>query len=61
MRISGVLTGKVFLEKKGEIVGEAIILSEDNVNYHLWESLRLTRTCTLKELKRKFKLRRDKN
>ena len=46
---------------KGKVlVGEAVVLSEDNVVYHLWETLRTTRYTTLEELKKKFKTKVSK-
>ena len=47
---------QTFLYKRGVKVGEAIVMSETNVIYHLWESLRETRYTTEKELKHKYNL-----
>ncbi len=41
---------------KGEVVGEAVVLSDDLVYYHLWKDIRTTHESTLKQLKKKYKL-----
>lgn len=50
------MSREVLLIKSGQSVGEAVILSDNNVVYHLWKDLRQTRYCTLPELNKKFKL-----
>lgn len=55
------IKGNYYLIKRGEIVGEAVVMSEDHVVYHLWESIRETRTTTLERVKRKFKLEKKFN
>ena len=52
---------KYYLLKGGIVVGEAIVLSNDIVNYHLWENLRSTKTTTLELLKKKYKLTNSRN
>jgi hypothetical protein len=44
------------LFKNGIAVGMAAVLSEENVSYCLYETLRTTRYTTLNKLKYKYKL-----
>lgn len=47
---------KYSLIKRGEVVGEAVVLSDSLVYYHLWNNIRTTHECTLEALKKKIKL-----
>lgn len=47
---------KYALIKRGEVVGQAVVLSNQLVYYHLWKNIRTTNECTLEQLKNKFKL-----
>lgn len=47
---------RYWLCQHGIRVGIAAVHSEENVSYCLIESLRNTKTCTLAQLKKKYKL-----
>lgn len=47
---------KYKLLKNGDVVGEAVVLSDNLVYYHLWSSIRTTRESTLANLKKKYKM-----
>lgn len=47
---------KYSLVKNSEVVGEAVVLNDNLVYYHLWDSIRTTRESTLANLKKKYKL-----
>lgn len=51
---------RYFLYKNNDLVGEAIVMSENNVVYHLYKNIRLTHKTNLTKLKRKFKIKIDK-
>lgn len=44
------------LFKGSEAVGDAVVMSSENVVYHLYSSIRITRYGTEDELRRKYKL-----
>jgi len=50
------MKGGYYLIKRGEIVGEAVVMSDDYVVYHLWDKITFTYNTTLVLLKKKFKL-----
>lgn len=52
---------KYQLIKRGEVVGEAVVLSDGLVYYHLWKNITLTHECSLSELKKKFKLQQKED